>query len=100
MMYTVSQFILALPSKVAKGTFDGQIALYKVNEQKIIILATEKFEHVAPFTYCNLIGAPRSWQKDPKRYRQALRLHVYPERHTKEGVVLLVRSANKALFGL
>ena len=36
-------------------------------------LVAQTFKSVTSFVFCNLIGAPRSWCTDPKRYRQSPR---------------------------
>ena len=36
-------------------------------------LVAQTFKYVTSYAFCNLIGPPKSWRTDPKRYRQSPR---------------------------
>ena len=62
-----------------------------LNSSNKVDLVAQTFKRVTSLALCNLIGAPRSWRMDPKRYRQSprpsLRVFILKEPNAAEGEV-------------
>ena len=59
-----------------KLAFIKYLDLGLLNSSNKVDLVAQSFKCVTSLSFCNLIGPPKSWRTDPKRYGQSPRLSL------------------------